>query len=309
MSKAIWTRSQFCISRTARRGLWSVRGRTCSAPQFPGVNFGPDSQVSLGPERLKFFDEWLKGVDPGAAPHLAPPPVRIFVMGVNRWRDEEEWPLARAREEKFYLNAGGDLGAKPGHDSPPDTFVYDPRNPAPTVGGAVCCTPEIFPWGPMDQRKVGRRSDEGRARPPSTAPMVAGLLEVTGPIRVILYASSSALDISELHGETGGCFSGWPGAQPYRWNSARAVQEVARIPRADEIRRGVPDDDRCGRDEQRVPRGASHPAGNFEQQFPRFDRNPNTGRPVAEDREGCGRQRHRSDCTTIGTVTHISNCR
>ena len=87
-------------------------------------------------------------------------PVRIFVMGINQWRDEDEWPLARARNEKFYLESGGQLGSKPRPALlSPDTFVYDPRNPVPTMGGAVCCDPRVFPWGPMDQRPVEKRRD------------------------------------------------------------------------------------------------------------------------------------------------------
>jgi uncharacterized protein len=155
---------------------------------FPGVNFGKDSQVSLRPEMIKWFGRWLKGADALEAQH----PVRIFVMGINQWRDEDEWPLARAHKEKFYLDQNFELGGKPDRDSQstPDTFVYDPRNPVPTTGGAVCCNPKIFPWGPMDQRSVEQRPD---VLTYSTAPLAADT-EVTGPIKVLLYASSNAPD-------------------------------------------------------------------------------------------------------------------
>ena len=153
---------------------------------FPGVNFGKDSQVSLRPEILKWFDRWVKGNEAREPEH----PVRIFVMGINQWRDEDEWPLLRARTEKFYLEPGGELGSKPDPHAVADTFVYDPRRPAPTVGGAVCCDPRVFPWGPMDQREVEKRSD---VLVYTTAAMTSDT-EVTGPIRVVLYASSSAPD-------------------------------------------------------------------------------------------------------------------
>ena len=155
---------------------------------FPGVNFGKDSQVSLRPEMIKWFDRWVKGADVPEPER----PVRIFIMGINRWRDEDEWPLARARNEKFYLNQNFELGGKPDRDSQstPDTFVYDPRNPVPTTGGAICCNPKIFPWGPMDQRSVEKRPD---VLTYSTAPLAADT-EVTGPIKVVLYASSNAPD-------------------------------------------------------------------------------------------------------------------
>jgi hypothetical protein len=155
---------------------------------FPGVNFGKDSQISLRPEMIKWFGRWLKGSD------VAEPqrPVRIFVMGTNQWRDEDEWPLARARKEKFYLDENFALGSKPDRDSQstPDTFVYDPRNPVPTMGGALCCNPKVLPWGPMDQRSVEKRPD---VLTYSTAPLDADT-EVTGPISVVLYASSNAPD-------------------------------------------------------------------------------------------------------------------
>jgi hypothetical protein len=163
---------------------------------FPGVSFGKDAQVPLRPEQIRWFDRWVKGDERTPTP---PHPVRLFVMGINRWRDEDEWPLARARNVKFYLNSGGhantlagdgQLGARPEPGSTPDTFVYDPHNPVPTRGGAVCCDPTVFPWGPMDQRPVEKRRD---VLVYSTTPLSADT-EVTGNIRVVLYASSSAPD-------------------------------------------------------------------------------------------------------------------
>jgi putative CocE/NonD family hydrolase len=116
--------------------------------------------------------------------------VRIFVMGINKWRDEDEWPLARARGVKFYLSGHGVLGDEPGKHTPSDTFVYDPRNPVPTMGGAVCCDPRVFPWGPMDQRPV-----ETAFRRAGVYGCAAGsAMEATGPMKVVLYVASSAPD-------------------------------------------------------------------------------------------------------------------
>ena len=153
---------------------------------FPGANFGKDSQVSLRPEQIAWFDRWLKGQEKPEVKH----PVRLFVMGIDQWRDEDSWPLARARETKFYLSGGSLLDSKPEKHSEPDTFVYDPRNPVPTAGGAVCCNPAIFPWGPKDQRSVEKRKD---VLVYSSAPLVADT-EVTGPIKLVLHAASSAMD-------------------------------------------------------------------------------------------------------------------
>jgi putative CocE/NonD family hydrolase len=116
--------------------------------------------------------------------------LRIFVMGINQWRDEQEWPLARTRSEPFYLSSSGALASEPPSEAPPDHYTDDPRNPTPTHGGAVCCNPSIFPWGPMDQRPIEKRSDVLVY----TGPVLKRDVEVTGPIRLELYASTSARD-------------------------------------------------------------------------------------------------------------------
>jgi putative CocE/NonD family hydrolase len=160
---------------------------------FAGVDFGKESQVSLRPEQIAWFDRWLKGKEQHTE-RLVEHPVRLFVMGINRWRDEDAWPLARMRETKFFLGSGGMLSGPPDErahkHSDPDVFVYDPRNPAPTAGGAVCCDPLKFPWGPKDQRAVEKRADVLAF---TTAPLLSDT-EVTGPIKLVLYAASSAPD-------------------------------------------------------------------------------------------------------------------
>jgi putative CocE/NonD family hydrolase len=153
---------------------------------FAKVDFGKDALVPLRPEQLRWFDRWLKNIPVPESTH----PVRLFVMGVNQWREEDEWPLARARDVKYYLGPGGQLGNKPDAHSAPDTFVYDPRNPVPTVGGAVCCDPRVFPWGPLDQRQVEKRRD---VLVYSTAPLAAAI-EVTGPVKVVLRVASNGPD-------------------------------------------------------------------------------------------------------------------
>ena len=113
-------------------------------------------------------------------------------MGINQWRDEDEWPLgARARGEVLSGRQAASSAISPTQHSAPDTFVYDPRNPVPTVGGAVCCDPRVFPWGPMDQRPVEKRRD---VLVYSTDADCVADIEVTGPIKVVLYVSSSAPD-------------------------------------------------------------------------------------------------------------------
>ena len=144
---------------------------------------------------LNFFDRWLKNIDRGDAPAK----VRLFVMGPNRWRDENEWPLTRTQWQRFYLHSRGransvagdgalDLAA-PG-DEPPDSYVYNPLNPTPTRGGGLCCYAPVVPGGAFDQRAIESRAD---VLVYSTEPLSEDL-EVTGPVRLTLFASSSAPD-------------------------------------------------------------------------------------------------------------------
>ena len=243
---------------------------------FPNVSFGKESQVSLRPEQLKWFDRWLKDIDSPAPA----PPVRIFVMGINQWRDEEEWPLARARKEKFYLGPNGQLGFKPDQHPTPDSFVYDPGNPVPTMGGAVCCDPRVFPWGPMDQRQIEKRPD---VLVYSTAPLPSNT-EVTGQIKAVLYASSSALDTDFTaklvdvfpDGNARNLTDGILRAR-YResleYPKPMTPGEVYRMT----IDAGVTSNVFRAGHRIRVEISSSN--------FPRFDRNPNTGSLAADDRE------------------------
>ncbi len=141
-----------------------------------------------------WYDYSLKGVANGWENR---PRVRAYVLGENRWRDEQQWPPARVVYRPFYLHSRGDaqtlrgggaiIEAGPAESEPQDTYAADPRNPVPTVGGAHE-VPERC--GPLDQRKVEERSD---VLVYSTAPLAKPLL-VMGPVAVRLFASSSAPD-------------------------------------------------------------------------------------------------------------------
>jgi putative CocE/NonD family hydrolase len=178
---------------------------------FSGIDLGLDSSAPIRAYQIEWFDHWLKGMPESAVAYspetwhnvrseVDEAPVHIFVMGVNRWRDEQEWPLARTRYTPLYLASKGHANSLTGDGvlqwSPvkkkikPDQFAYDPRYPVPTRGGAVCCDPKIFPWGPIDQRPVEQRNDVLVY----TSEALKQDLEVTGPIQVVLYASTTARD-------------------------------------------------------------------------------------------------------------------
>ena len=150
----------------------------------------------LGLERrlLSFFDQHLRG-----GPEAEEGPVEIFVMGENRWRTYDQWPPPGARETRLYLHSEGraatcmDDGTlsfeAPGHEHP-DAYVYNPADPAPTVGGGLCCDTAWMKWGPYDQRQVEERPD---VLVFSSAPLKHDL-EITGWVRARIFASSSATD-------------------------------------------------------------------------------------------------------------------
>jgi putative CocE/NonD family hydrolase len=243
---------------------------------FANVSFGRDAIVPLRPEQLKWFDRWVKGKP--AAPAAPEHRVRIFVMGINEWRDEDEWPPARSREVKYYLEAGGQLGDRTTKPTPPDTFVYDPNKPVPTTGGAVCCENKIFPWGPLDQRAIEKRRD---VLTYSTAPLTSDR-EVTGPIRVVLYASSTALDTDF----TAKLVDVFPSGEARILTDGilraryRDSLEKPKLMKPGEVYQfsidaGVTSNVFRAGHRIRVEISSSN--------FPRFDRNPNTGGPVADE--------------------------
>ena len=166
------------------------------------LDFGPGSLVDLAALTVRWNDHWLKGIDNGI---MDEPPVRIFVMGANVWRDENEWPLARTVYTKFYLRGSGAantldgdgiLSQEPpvGHEKP-DRYTYDPADPVPTRGGNLSYTiPGVGESdqlaGPFDQRPNERRDD---VLVYTTDPL-AEEVEVTGPLHCELYITSSAPD-------------------------------------------------------------------------------------------------------------------
>ena len=175
-------------------GPWAHAG-TSPAGKIGDVVFGKDAVLDNTNTTLKWFDYSLKGIKNEFASGA---PVRLFIMGANVWRDEQEFPLARTRYTKYYLHsskgANGIAGdgslsvALPGVEKQ-DQFTYDPQNPVPTIGGRLCCGGAIPP-GPADQRANETRPDVLVF----STPVLTEDTEVTGYVSVELYASTSAVD-------------------------------------------------------------------------------------------------------------------
>ncbi|MDA1280787.1 MAG: CocE/NonD family hydrolase [Chloroflexi bacterium] len=159
------------------------------------IDFGVASLLDLESIELNWFDRWLKRLDTG--PEDAP--IRLFVMGANRWREENEWPLARTDWQAWQLHSEGSANTARGDgtlslDVPgveaSDSFIYDPEMPVQTIGGNNCCSPDIVPWGPYDQRPAEARHDVLCY----TSEVLSEDLEVTGPVRLELFAATDGLD-------------------------------------------------------------------------------------------------------------------
>jgi len=125
-------------------------------------------------------------------------PVKIFVMGKNVWREEDDWPLARARSTRYFLHSGGKANSLKGDGSlseemaqnePADRYAYDPAKPVPTRGGGNCCSAQVA-GGAFDQREIEARDD---VLVFTTAPFKKDI-EVTGPLSAELWVASSAMD-------------------------------------------------------------------------------------------------------------------
>jgi uncharacterized protein len=180
-------------------GPWTHGAYTNPVGEF-NFGFGAsvafiDLQIDFVSLQVRWFDHWLKGIDTGM---LREAPIKLFVMGANVWRDEQEWPLARAVETRYYLHSdehantlGGDgtLSTDAPGAEPSDHYTYDPAHPVMTRGGALLMAPE-FRAGPFDQRSTEGREDVLVY----TTPVLEQDVEVTGPILVHLWAASSAPD-------------------------------------------------------------------------------------------------------------------
>ncbi len=184
-------------ARKGQRLLVIIGGHAGGGRKIGDVDFGPEAEKFNEDEvTLRYYDFLFKGVQNEFATGK---PVKIFVMGANQWREEDDWPLARAKSTKYFLHSQGAANSSKGNgvlsttapaSEPSDKFTYDPANPVPTVGGPLCCDANHLPAGPREQRKVEDRED---VLVYSTPPLDHDL-EVTGPVHLEFFASSSAVD-------------------------------------------------------------------------------------------------------------------
>jgi putative CocE/NonD family hydrolase len=188
-------------SKIAREGQYLICGPWVHGSHLPAyagaIHFGPaGSAVAtfMNERRITFYDKYLRGIE-GSRRN---PPIRYFCMGLNRWRNADTWPLPQTEFQKFYFHSCGHAQSAAGDglltlDAPgseaPDRFIYDPMFPIPTVGGRLLDSGSLVP-GPLEQSVVEKRNDVLCY----TTPELKQDVEVTGPLKLHLFASTSVKD-------------------------------------------------------------------------------------------------------------------
>jgi putative CocE/NonD family hydrolase len=272
--------------RQVRRNQFVIMGpwtHGVGARKVGELDFGADAKLNVGEWQFKWFQYWLKGRETGVQDW---PAYYLFVMGENRWRGEDEWPLKRTQFTSYFLhsagkanslNGDGSLSTTKPKEEKPDAFTYDSNNPAPTVGGNNLVGATA---GPYDQTKVEERED---VLVYSTAPLEQDL-EVTGPVKMILAVASSARDtdftakLVDVH-PNGKSFNLCDGIIRARYRNGPEKAALLEPGKADqfEIDLWVTSNLFMRGHRIRVEVSSSN--------FPRFDRNPNSGKPLGTDTE------------------------
>jgi hypothetical protein len=302
-------------------GPWIHGQQTASS--HGQVDFGPAAAINGLEFRLRWFDRWLKGIRNGVEEEAS---VKIFVMGGGTgektaegshlhggvWRDEREWPLARTRWTPYYLHQDGSLSPeKPMESGSSTAYDFDPRNPVPTIGGNISSGTGIMLQGAWDQ-KCGSHVWNCRDALPLSArrdvlvfmtPPLAEDLEVTGPIDVKLWASSSAPDtdftakLIDVHPPSkdypGGIdMSLEDGIIRARFRNSLEKEELMAAGSVYEFTIRLYPTSNLFKSGHRIRLDISS------SNFPRFDVNPNTGEPL---------NAHRRMVTAVNTIHHDRN--
>ncbi len=277
---------QSSTNRLARRnqfvliGPW---GHSVGGQKLGELDFGAAARVDTGKLQLEWFQYWLKNQETGVQNW---PMVRLFVMGENTWRNEHEWPLARTRYTPWYFRSGGkaatrngdgQLQPQPPGQEPADQFTYDPADPVPTRGGNNLMG---APAGPFDQSAVENRPD---VLVYTCAPLEQAM-EVTGPVKVILHAASTARDtdftakLVDVHPD-GKAYNLCDGVQRARFRVPGAAPSLLTPGQVCRYEIDLWATSNLFQPGHRIRVEISS------SNFPRYDRNPNTGHDFGVDAE------------------------
>lgn len=289
------------VGMKARAGSPEARRhqRLVIGPWSHGVNGGafPERQYGLMAAaetfdltglQQRWFDYWLKGEENGV---LDEPPVHLFVMGANSWRTASDWPLPETRFTRYFLHSHGRANTLHGDgrlstdapgDEPEDIYLYDPRNPVPTVGGQTFLPGQLVGAnsGPRDQRLVEERTD---VLCYTTEPLEHPV-DVIGPVELVLYVSSSARDtdftgkLVDVHPD-GRAEILTEGILRARYRDSRSEPSLLEPGKIYELRLDL------WATANRFLPGHRIRLEVSSNNFPRFDRNSNTGGTIAEESE------------------------
>ena len=262
-------------------GPWTHSAPTLESTRIGDVDFGPDAGFDYDSLLERWYEHWLKDGDDSVMDFG---PVRIFVMGTNRWRDEEAWPLARAVNTPFYLHSTGAAGSsmvdgrldteRSTTQESPDRYAYDPDNPIPTEASGG------YSRAPYDPTPQESRDD---VLVYTSAP-VGEALEVTGYVELVLWVSSSAPD-TDITGKlidvapdgTARMLS--DGILRLRYRNGPGAPELLTVGEPVEVRIDLLATSNVFLPGHRIRVEVSS------SNFPRFDRNPNTGGAFGMDDE------------------------
>ncbi|MBU4316181.1 MAG: CocE/NonD family hydrolase [Proteobacteria bacterium] len=252
-----------------------------------GCNFG---RYATGPgsfataRHIAFFDKYLRGID---SKYLVP--VRYFVMGIKKWKNADTWPLPQTDWQRFYFHSRGHANSltgdgvlsrnEPGNE-PPDRYIYNPLDPVPSRGGRI--NPDMnIPAGPLDQTLVEQRNDVLCY----TTPELKEPLEVTGPVKLHLFAATSAVDtdfiakLVDVH-PNGLSINIAEGFLRARYRKSILGPEAVNPGQINEYIIDLASTSIVFGQGHRI---RVHITSS---EFPRFDRNMNTGNPIGEDAQG-----------------------
>ncbi len=252
----------------------------------PGeLDYGPGCYAGVIALRNRFMKNILK--DPEQDPLPDQPPLKLFVMGSNRWIESDSWPLPGTEYVNFYLHSGGNANTligdgsldlqSPSREESPDRFLYNPLDPVPTAGGNNLT---FFPAGQREQSEVEKRSD---VLVYTSAPLEEDL-DVIGEVKALIYASSSAVDtdftvkLADVFPD-GKVYNVCDGILRARFRNG-PDREVFLVP-------GGPAEFLidCWATGMTFLKGHRIRVEVSSSNFPRFDRNPNTGHPFGSDSE------------------------
>lgn len=266
--------------RKVRRNQFVIMGpwaHGAGARKVGELDFGAVAELKVRELESKWFDYWLQDKETDIEEW---PALYLFVMGENRWRGENEWPLARTKFTKLFLRGQGEANSTQGDGvlereapgaEPPDEFIYDPADPVPTVGGNNLVWASI---GPFDQSAVEAREDVLVY----TSPILEEPVEVTGPVILNLYASSTAPDtdftakLVDVHPD-GKAFNLCEGIIRARYRNSNVNLELIEPGKIYPYRLDLWVTSNLFKPGHRIRLEVSS------SNFPRFDRNPNTGEP------------------------------